>query len=342
MIEFNRKLELLELSFKYDKIKELFESEGFKACDEEEKQFLNICFDLLLRNYKTKGKIPLSKKGEELLIFLFNFGRIKDGDIPRYIYRYDTCKNAELSISGKYIWMSSNSTFNDPFEGILNADYAKAQDADIVEFYMAQKLPVAEFVNLINDLKDNKKRQILVEGMKNNHRNNITSTGIFCCSETNNNITMWSYYAQAHKGVCLEYDILKDQNTFEFVNKIEYTENFPIEAPLDKVKEGTKKESLVNTALLTKFKCWENEKEVRVIKTYQTGKIEIKNLDCLKSVIFGLKCEKEFKRKLIEIMREKGYNKNTEIKKAVKAENEYRIEIEKVGVLGDPVQELIK
>lgn len=342
MIEFNRKLELLGILYKAKNINGEYFCEGFETCDNEEQQFLNICLNLLVRNYKTEGKTPLSKKGEELLIFLFNFGRIKDGDIPRYIYRYDTCKNAELSISGKYIWMSSNSTFNDPFEGTLHADYSNAQDADIVEFYMAQKLPVAEFVNLINDLKDNKKRQILVEGMKNNHRKNITSTGIFCCSEINDSIIMWSHYAQKHEGVCLEYDILKDQNTFEFVNKIKYISNFPSEACLVEAKEGIDNEkSLLNVSLLTKSDCWENEKEVRIIKTFKTGKIEI-NPDCLKSIIFGMKCSAEKKEELIRIMLEKGYDKNTEIKRAVKAENEYRIEIKKVGVLGDHIQELIK
>lgn len=340
MIEFNRKLELLELSFKYDKIKELFESEGFKACDEEEKQFLNICFDLLLRNYKTEGKIPLSKKGEELLIFLFNFKRIKDGDIPRYIYRYDRCKHAKESIEGKYIWMSSNSTFNDPFEGILHADYDNVPDHEIIEFYEKTKNWSKEVILKI--LGDFKKRRNLVEKIKETHERNIAAAGIFCCSETNDSITMWSYYAQNHEGVCLEYDILKDTAAFEFVIKMKYTKIFPPKVPLSQAKEGIDNEkSLLNVSLLTKSDCWENEKEVRIIKTFKTGKIEI-NPDCLKSIIFGMKCSAEKKEELIRIMLEKGYDKNTEIKRAVKAENEYRIEIKKVGALGDHIQELIK
>jgi len=342
MIEFNRKLELLEILFKAKEIDGEYFSEEFEACEEEEKQFLSICLDLLVRNNKTEGKIPLSKKGEEFLIFLFNYGRIRDGKISRYIYRYDSCENAKKSIEGKYIWMSSNSSFNDPFEGILHADYENAQDADIVEFYMAQKWTEAELINLINDLKDNEKRKIIIEGMKNNHRNNVTAAGIFCCSEINDSITMWSYYAQKHEGVCIEYDILKDTAAFEFVIKMKYTKTFPPKVPLSQAKEGIDNEkSLLNVSLLTKSDCWENEKEVRIIKTFKTGKIEI-NPDCLKSVIFGLRCLKKDKEEMIKIMLEKGYNKNTEIKKAVKAEKEYKIVIEKVGVLGDPIKELIK
>jgi len=41
-------------------------------------------------------------------------------------------------------------------------------------------------------------------------------------------------------------------------------------------------------------------------------------------------------------MREKGYNKNTEIKEAVKAENAYKLEIKPIGVLSEPLEELTR
>jgi len=341
MIEFNRKLELLGILYKAKKINGEYFSEGFETCDVEEQQFLNTYLGLLLINHKTEGKIPLSKKEEELLILFFNFGRIKNNDIPRFIFRYDSFERARQTIQEKCIQMSSNSTFNDPFEGVLHADYASAKDADIVEFYMARKLPMAEFVNLINDLKDNKKRQLLVEGMKNNHIKNITAAGIFCCSEINDSIPMWSHYARSHSGVCLEYDILKDFRFFDFVNKVEYTEYYPTKVSLEDALNDFKN-SLLKISLMTKADIWKNEKELRLIKLESADKKININPDCLKSIIFGMRCNSENKGKIINDMLEKGYDKNTEIQKAEKVENEYKIEIKKVGVLGDHIQELIK
>lgn len=299
MIDLERKIELAKHALKF--------GNNVVYLEKEENEYIDKCLDILLKT--GNGYFDLDDEGKEIFILFSNIQRIKDGDIQRSVFRYDSCKNAFMSVEGKYIWMSSVKDFNDPFEGTLHADYENE----------------GEYAGII----------------KENHKRNVEAAGVFCCSKENNDIKMWSHYADKHKGVCLEYDILKDSKTFDFVNSPEY-----INSPLLRVDLyqalNDQKSSLMQGSLLTKSDLWENEKEQRLIKLESAGKkIEI-NPDCLKSVIFGLKCEKEKKEELIKKMREKGYNKNTEIKKAVKAENTYKLNIENIGVLSDPLEELTR
>lgn len=330
MIELERKIELIKHDLKFKR--------NVVYLKKEENEYIHKYLVVLLKTAANDFD-SLTKEEFEIFILFSNMKRITDGEIPRYIYRYDGCDNAKKSIEGKYIWMSSNLNFNDPFEGILHGDYENAKDSEIVNLY--SKIFSYSESEVLGLIKDSEKRKDYVERIKEHHKKNVSNAGIFCCSEINDSITMWSHYAEKHKGVCLEYDVLEDTSFFQFVKKVSYTENFPEKATLSEILNNLDN-SLLYISILTKSAYWEKEKEVRVIETNQKGKIEIKNLDCLKSVIFGLNCEKKFKRKLIEIMREKGYNKNTEIKKAVKAENAYKLNIETVGTLNDPIINLIK
>ena len=94
---------------------------------------------------------------------------------------------------------------------------------------------------------------------------------ISCFSLRNDSILMWSHYAQSHRGVCIEYEV--DDDNFK---KITYSKK-PIRFKLSKILEyilghefsGTKINYSDNSFLfavepvLTKFKDWKYEKEVR-------------------------------------------------------------------------------
>jgi len=333
MIEFNRKIELLTLLLKFGN-----DISKLKLSVDEE-NYIKKSADIIKKT--GNNFFDLSEEDLKLFVFISNLVRTNNGEIPRCIFRYDSRKHAKDSIEGKYIYMSENSTFNDPFEGILHADYENGENAQIFRYFLeTQKLNNDEIFKLKRELDIPEKKKEYAEKMKKDHERNVKAAGIFCCSRIPGNITMWSHYAEKHQGVCLEYDILKDLYAFDFVNPVEYTEIFPEKASLLEILNNFDK-LLLNVSLLTKSDCWENEQEIRVVKINQTGKIEI-NSDCLKSIIFGLRCPEKDKEEIINIMLEKGYDKNTEIKRAVKAENAYKLNIEKVGVLGDSIKELIK
>lgn len=94
---------------------------------------------------------------------------------------------------------------------------------------------------------------------------------VSCFSLRNDSILMWSHYAQSHRGACIEYEV--DNDDFK---KVAYSKR-PIRFKLSKTLEyilghefsGTKMNYSDNTLLfaiepvLTKFRDWKYEKEVR-------------------------------------------------------------------------------
>lgn len=107
--------------------------------------------------------------------------------------------------------------------------------------------------------------------------------GIYCLAEEYNNILMWSHYGDQHKGIALGFNIddkMLDQTTRPYCRKVEYTDEYPTLSPDDVMMKsdytfgdrGLSKEFsfddsglVAQKTLYTKAKCWEYEKEWRII-----------------------------------------------------------------------------
>lgn len=85
-----------------------------------------------------------------------------------------------------------------------------------------------------------------------------SKTGLLCFSENWTNPLLWSHYADKHKGICLGFDLRRSE-----VRKISYEEERP------RIELGTHEDpssiptDLQDLLLLTKFKGWEYEQEIR-------------------------------------------------------------------------------
>jgi hypothetical protein len=85
--------------------------------------------------------------------------------------------------------------------------------------------------------------------------------GVLCLTETNDNILMWSHYADNHRGVCVEFKMCDDFNVTEKDNKVIYQKELP-ECNLFKTSEKQR----LHTLYLTKSCHWSYEKEWRMFK----------------------------------------------------------------------------
>lgn len=233
------------------------------------------------------------------------------------IYKYFGFNQIDLltdkkieSFKENYLWFSKPRFFNDPFDCNL----------EVIKYYN-------DFLNRINSVVD-KAEDLLI--------NNTKEFGICCFSESNDNIHMWSHYADSHKGVCVEYDSSNFEDYFsqllqsrcnlrpvdyrkQLINldgdiewKIhqEYTE-FKRFASI--VKNPKELDLLFEKILLQKNKeIWSTEKELRLIigglarqnnkdKELNAGyKIPIKR-SIVKSIIFGVNASEKLKSEIREI-----------------------------------------
>ena len=106
---------------------------------------------------------------------------------------------------------------------------------------------------------------------------------------------MWAHYADAHRGICLKFDVQEDARFFSPSKLVKYHIDYPV---YDYLAE---RDEFVNKLFFTKSRDWEYEGEVRVLKN-QKGNYEFKS-SALKEVIFGFKISEEDKNTQIKVLR---------------------------------------
>lgn len=89
----------------------------------------------------------------------------------------------------------------------------------------------------------------------------INSIKTCCFSETLDNILMWSHYADKHKGIAIAFKTSTLYWKEELFRKIKYSDT-RVRIPLEEGDSST----FINELITTKAKCWEYEKEWRIIK----------------------------------------------------------------------------
>ena len=104
--------------------------------------------------------------------------------------------------------------------------------------------------------------------------------GVFSLSARNDDILMWSYYADHHAGLCLGF--LHRVGTFGPAFPVEYSSTFP---KVDYLKDGHLRK--MQATLLTKAAPWKHEDEWRVINYTEGPGIRVYSPELLAEVILG-------------------------------------------------------
>jgi hypothetical protein len=94
---------------------------------------------------------------------------------------------------------------------------------------------------------------------------NLTQGVCVCCfSKTMSEILMWSHYADNHKGVCLEFEI-DEELVKGFLLEMKYNNELTVLDKIELHNNGTLNLNIETNAkfLITKFKNWEYEQELR-------------------------------------------------------------------------------
>ncbi|MEN9894385.1 MAG: hypothetical protein RIR97_237 [Pseudomonadota bacterium] len=125
--------------------------------------------------------------------------------------------------------------------------------------------------------------------------------GIICFSKSWKQPLMWSHYADAHRGICLGFDISETPN----FKKVEYIPNRPYPNPSDDISFETMTYEQLSEMGFVKSNHWQYEEEYRLILKLADLKVDKVNVNCeqktlyfqpfspqlkLKKVIVGHRC----------------------------------------------------
>lgn len=208
--------------------------------------------------------------------------KISKGDISQLLYKYrGDNENTEKIFIEHTLWFEHPNKFNDPFDcwtNIQSVDYEGISK-------------IIEQIQMPDALR-NLCEQGIPQYTKEMHKNGIdivfNRIGICCFSKKCNQILMWSHYADYHKGICLQFDILEDPSFFNFIFPVTYVDAMPeFHYPTDFI-------NMLDKTIKPKSDLWKYEEEVRVVKTNReikenNGQTFRFHPEALTKVIFGCK-----------------------------------------------------
>lgn len=243
---------------------------------------------------------------------------ITEGKIPTELYKhasisnnlYKTLINAEL-------WFAAPTSFNDPFDCQIN-DQTNWTDESIREYVRKTALVTGENIDVDDVVRKNKINPGSFNEFFTKHLKNILSKqGVACFLPNPDNILLWAHYSDSHKGVCLKFDITKDENLFATTFPVQYSNDYP------NFNYLTEREQLVNKAMLTKSIHWKYENEIRVLKTKFGNQPFAK--ECLKEIIFGCNANQNEIKTIRQIVTNANYP-NLKLRQVKLKTNEYKVE----------------
>ena len=102
----------------------------------------------------------------------------------------------------------------------------------------------------------------------------LSGIRVFCASEVNDSLLMWSHYAKSHKGAVLALRAISRLGPFLLAaGPVSYQDHFPVLGTLeDRVKRATAQrvEDAFENYLLVKSDCWAYEREWRAFATAES------------------------------------------------------------------------
>jgi hypothetical protein len=227
--------------------------------------------------------------------------------MPNYLYKYRVLNEySERILFHNEIYIPSPIEFNDPFDCQLH--YQINTDEDFLRnelkiFYREECPDVSheqlnEVVEKHLSLGTHKDPVQWKQVVHNSMLRWLNRTGVYCLSERNDSILMWSHYSNGHKGFCLEFN---PKTYLRAAQKVIYQIEYP---RLMYTGDDENDKALINTVLLTKSDSWDYEKEWRVIETRGPGLYKITDSD-LDGVIFGCDISNEDRSRIISLIQKR-------------------------------------
>lgn len=229
--------------------------------------------------------------------------------VPQKLYRYfPLCEDKHLErvrclISSCMLHAPTPKDFNDPFDCLLPIFDSKNIDPGFIK-------KLAEVRESCGGEPRTDGEQQICDGhvtdenladLRSSIQERINRARMICFTECNDNILLWSHYANKHRGVCLEFDIDKwksHNKVLQFIQVIYKSNNERPETKL--TEESFNTLEFLKGAIFSKSLCWDYEQEWRLAFDAWKNDDFIKFLpDALTGVFFGVNSTKEDKEKIL-------------------------------------------
>jgi hypothetical protein len=244
------------------------------------------------------------------------------GTFPKNLYKFRKLNSVlDKILINNELKFSSPYEFNDPFDCRIKPEINITIE-DLIFFIKKNKPGISDSeaekvarANFINKSKFQNEMEQSIE-------KTMSRSGICCFSKTKSNILLWSHYSEDHKGVCLNFDVLKDPEFFSIPLFIQYQKEYPI---FNFIKEP---DQCVSNLIKTKSIDWCYEEEIRINKPTGHGLYHFKK-ESLVEIIFGCQSDDGEIEKIKIIAKANGY-KHLRFSRAKQAKYKFELEFEEI------------
>ena len=132
---------------------------------------------------------------------------------PAFLYKYykPTPINIE-AIMGNSMWYSAPCSFNDVFDCDVDIDEDSAFES-ILRMVPGNR-QVRRGSQMWRELKGNLHREL--RKIRSDFASLKETIGVSCLCESENSLLMWAHYADNHRGICVEYNLLEMNRQLDF------------------------------------------------------------------------------------------------------------------------------
>lgn len=154
---------------------------------------------------------------------------------PKSLFKYQPFSEQTLTnLLEQTLYFSSPLDFNDPYDCAISTQVGgtlTVEEVDeLLQALRTKMTPTPELLKGIDLLDHGERCDLLIEGatiiLNNGLQEFYASGGVACFTESNDNLLMWSHYANGGRGICLEFDTGYDP--FLKIRKVEYMSEIPI------------------------------------------------------------------------------------------------------------------
>jgi hypothetical protein len=198
------------------------------------------------------------------------------------LHRYFRTTDGLLSLQNLELKVAIPSEFNDPFE-LCPVDITKWTYSNVDNYYKKDQKVIERFsiyADKLNQPLSNIWKIAIEEVVKKSHNGyaekafedmrkfSDTFLRFICFSSSQNTseqnqILMWSHYADKHRGLRIHFDSTKFSESETQIKSVKYGERVPFNILLDKYSEEFKTQ--MQEVLLKKSEAWQYEDEYRMI-----------------------------------------------------------------------------
>jgi len=256
--------------------------------------------------------------------------------IPQFVYKYQgTNENSILSLKQSGIYFGRVEKFNDPYD--CNLGFHLKIDEHKLDKFIKGEPPYNKdrTVNIENEIRslnrDNLKaiiHKVANSAITNSIQNTIKNFGVSCFSEVNDNLLMWSHYANSAKGFCLEFDTRFEP--FNKIFKVAYNDELPELDAMEIISSEDYSENRVSETSklwLTKSIDWKYEQEWRIIHQ-KKDTIFTYAQEALRAVYFGPLINRHYLEIICLILQ--GQNKNVKFFLGRISKEKFKVEFEEI------------